>query len=498
MALESHLDRLMLFGGETDLSGTRSDESWTLVIPSIYYDTSTAVVPWSSYPSGSQKPLGHVSGLSADMYPGVAYGRGDDIYDMKQSGGSRWTSLSSDPHLAEWYPQMFVVPDVNGADSHIFEAGPRWDTWLLDPDTTAGHKWRQVDDSSQDTTRMFKGGTSVMYRVGKIMKVGSRDTEGGEATNRTSTIDLGANPSYNPAALTWHAESTMFYHRVNANVVLLPSGDVLITGGTDKIGNFSEAEEEEVDGGNFIFKPELWHPKAGSVEAHWETMAEDPYHMLRGYHSNAVLMPDGRVLVGSGNVSYPDDSLSSWTKVQVFSPPYLFNSSGDHAQRVKILATGGGNLSWGDTTTVVTDLLADSLVLIRGSSATHAFNSEQRFVPLARRLNDRTVSEAGGTEHYYTIRIPSVADSVPPGDYLLFAVRNGYAPSIGRWVHINNVKPAYDVGDDVRPGRVAFTLDKTCTTVGLEWTHPGDDSLFGVNGHRNLPSCGHRKVPTLG
>jgi hypothetical protein len=497
MALESRLDRLMLFGGETDTTGTRSDESWTLVVPSDYDYTSTATVPWSAYPAGGQKPLGHVSGLSADMYPGVSFSRNDDIYDMKQSGGSRWTSLSSDPHLAEWYPQMFVVPDVNGGHSHIFEAGPRMDSWLLDPDTTSGNKWRQVD-SSVDSSTQFIGGTSLMYRVGKIMKVGSRDTEGGEATNRTSTIDLGTNPSHNPGSLMWQAESTMFYHRVNANLVLLPSGDALITGGTDQIGNFSEAEEEEVDGGNFIYNPELWHPKTGSAEARWDTLARDPYRMKRGYHSNAVLMPDGRVLVGSGNVGYDKDPDSSWDKVQVFSPPYLFNSSGGFAKRIKILGIGTGNLSWGDITTVVTDSLADSLVLIRAGSATHAFNAEQRFVPLTRCRADQTVSEAGGTDHYYTIRIPSVADSVPPGDYMLFAVRSGYAPSIGRWVHINNVKPAYDVGDDVRPGRVAFTLDKTCTTVGLEWTHPGDDSLFGVNGHRNLPSCGHRKVPTLG
>jgi large repetitive protein len=269
---------------------------------------------------------------------------------------------------------------------------------------------------------------------------------------------------------------------VNANVTLLPTGDALITGGTDLIGNATEADGEEVDAGNFVFKPELWHPKSGSTDAYWETLAEDPYHMLRGYHSNAVLMPDGRVLVGSGNVGYAQDPQESWYKVQVFSPPYLFNSSGGPATRIKILGMGTGNLTWGEATPVVTDLLADSLVLIRASSATHAFNAEQRFVPLRRYRDGQTVSEAGGTVYYYTIQIPAIADSVPPGDYLLFAMKNGYAPSIGRWLHINSVKPPYDVGDDVRPGHLVLAIDHTCESNVLNWTHPGDDSLFGASG----------------
>lgn len=38
-------------------------------------------------------------------------------------------------------------------------------------------------------------------------------------------------------------------------------------------------------------KPELYHPETGE----WEILEEDEEHVVRNYHSVALLMPDGRV-----------------------------------------------------------------------------------------------------------------------------------------------------------------------------------------------------------
>ncbi len=491
MALETHFDRVMMFGGETDLlsTPTRSDEAWSLLLPDEYYYGVTTPITWSSYPGGSQKPLGHIAGMSAEVWGNVVFTRVGDIYDPSQSTGSRWHAFTSAPHLADWYPTMFCVPDASApTHEHLFEASPRRDSWLFDVDATSNN-WQAIDPPAAHNDSHIVGGSAVMYRVSKVMKAGTRDTElpGSYATNKTATIDLGPAPSANASSLYWQQESPMTYPRVNLNLTLLPTGDVMATGGTTIVGNTYE-EQEVQDGGAFIYNPELWHPASSSTSpAHWDVMEEDPYHMKRGYHSNCLVLPDSRLLVGSGNVTSTNvidgDPDTSWHKVQVYSPPFLFSdAAGTPATRVRVLATSGGNLSLGDVMRVQTDLVVDSLVLIRGGSATHGYNSEQRFVPLARWKADSTTSEGGSTQHVYFLRIPAERDSVPPGDYMLFAVKSGYAPSIARWVHIAQTKPDYDIGDVIRPKRFSQHGDGSCYPAALGWTWPADDSLFAVSG----------------
>jgi hypothetical protein len=491
MTVETHFDRVMLFGGETDLTSSpaRSDEAWSLLVPDDYYYGVTTPIAWSAYPDGSQKPLGHIAGMSAEVWGNVVFTRVGDIYDPSQSVANRWHSFTNAPHLADWYPAMFCVPDASApTHEHLFEASPRRDSWLFDVDATSNN-WQAIDPPASQNDTHFVGGSAVMYRVSKVMKAGTRDTElpGSYATNKTATIDLGPSPSANASSLHWQQESAMTYPRVNLNLTLLPTGDVVATGGTTIVGNSYE-EQEVMDGGAFIYNPELWHPASSSTSpAHWDVMEEDPYHMKRGYHSNCLILPDSRLLIGSGNVTSTSsdggDPDTSWHKVQVFSPPFLFSdATGTPATRVRVLATSGGNLSLGDVMRVQTDLVVDSLVLIRGGSATHGLNSEQRFVPLARWKADSTTSDGGSTQHVYFMRIPAERDSVPPGDYMLFAVKSGYAPSIARWIHVAPTKPTYDIGDVIRPKRFAPHMTDFCYPAAVSWTWPMDDSLFAISG----------------
>ena len=83
------------------------------------------------------------------------------------------------------------------------------------------------------------------------------------------------------------------------NVTLLPDGKVFATGGSSAPGFNDES--------GAVYSAEMWDPSTGL----WTPMAS--FEVYRGYHSTALLLPDGRVL-SSGGDGEPN--------AEVYSPPY--------------------------------------------------------------------------------------------------------------------------------------------------------------------------------
>ena len=92
--------------------------------------------------------------------------------------------------------------------------------------------------------------------------------------------------------------------RRQLNATMLPDGTVLVTGGSSGAG-FNNAAAP-------VFTAERWDPAQNSFT---ELASATRY---RGYHSMALLLPDGRVL-SSGGDNQPN--------AEVFSPPYLFKGA---------------------------------------------------------------------------------------------------------------------------------------------------------------------------
>ena len=129
--------------------------------------------------------------------------------------------------------------------------------------------------------------------------------------------------------------------------VLLPTGEAIAFSGSDR-------DEVALPGTEFPIKQaELWDPKTGD----WTPVAEA--HRPRTYHNTAVLLPDGRVLIGGhapittlylkhitlpGGFS-PNERDPSF---ELYSPPYLFR--GTRPKIVSAPATPG----YGQTMDVVT------------------------------------------------------------------------------------------------------------------------------------------------
>src|SRR5262249_56242541 len=140
---------------------------------------------------------------------------------------------------------------------------------------------------------------------------------GPEKTGKTGTgADRGTAGNAAPTAFAidmtqtspaWRQVASMNFPRAFQNSTVLPDGNVLVTGGG------STLDGHDITRGSKT--AELWSP-AGET---WTSLSSDT--IARLYHSTALLLPDGRVLIpGSGHDSAP----VAQTPPPLFSPPHPF------------------------------------------------------------------------------------------------------------------------------------------------------------------------------
>ena len=297
--------------------------------------------------------------------------------------GTHWRQLTTAKLALEWYPRLFVAPD-----GRIFNAGEEQPSRWLDVSGTG--RWT---DGPRRNFGPWRGyGSAVMYLPGKILYVGGGDP----ATNTAEIIDLNqSNPS-------WVYTGSMAYARRQINATLLPTGDVLVTGGTGAPG-FNNAA-------GAVHAAELWSPTTGT----WTTLASNA--VIRMYHSTSLLLPDGRVLhTGSGDGANAPRELS----YELYSPPYLFRGA-----RPSLTGFTPTVVGYGQTVRVDTPDGASitKVTFIRTGSVTHAMDQAARLVPLA------FVAVSGGI----SVTLPASRTTAPPGPYMLFLVNGNGVPSVGR------------------------------------------------------------------
>ena len=197
----------------------------------------------------------------------------------------------------------------------------------------------------------------------------------------------------------------MAYPRAFHNLTLLPDGSVLAIGGG--------ATRDGVNYANSVLAAEMWSP----VTKNWSTLSAEQNGRL--YHSTAVLLLDGRVLVaGSGRVG-PSPQFNA----EIFSPPYLFKGPQPTVSSTPADATYGSTFFVGTPSPSA----VASVTLLRISAATHAFNMDQRFLRLS-------FSQAAGGVN---VQAPANANLAPPGYYVLYILNSAGVPSSGQVIQIH-------------------------------------------------------------
>jgi galactose oxidase len=296
------------------------------------------------------------------------------------------------------YPRMHVAPD-----GRVFMAGSNAMTYLLD--TAGTGTWTPLA-ARRNGERQY--GSTVMYEPGKVISIGGGNDAGSDLpTAECEVIDL-ADPTP-----FWRPTAPMRFRRRQLNATLLPDGTVLVTGGTAGPGF------NDVSPGKPVHAAELWDPATGA----WTTLAAEAVD--RCYHATAVLLPDATVLsAGSGEFmigATENGPADTHRDAQVFHPPYLFRGP-----RPAITAAPE-ELTPGDSFPVeVSGPPVAKAALVRAGSVTHAFDENQRYIPLS-------FTTAGTT---LTATLPDRPGVCIPGHYMLFVLSAEGVPSVARMVRI--------------------------------------------------------------
>ncbi|HEX6106025.1 MAG TPA: galactose oxidase-like domain-containing protein [Gemmatimonadales bacterium] len=302
--------------------------------------------------------------------------------------GSGWRRLTTAKLRLPYYPRMWVAP--NGK---VFYAGEQRVTRYLS--TSGTGDWDTVGFRKFGDRNY---GSAVMYQPGKILYAG-----GGRTTKTAEIIDL------NKASPAWQYTGSMAFPRRHHNATVLPTGEVLVTGGT-RGTTFNEVSLA-------IRVAEIWNPATGA----WTQLASNAVN--RTYHSVSLLMPDGRVLhAGSGDAINFDGPAPDEKNAEYFSPPYLFQGA---RPTITSAPTGAG---YGQIFTVGTPdpSAIDKVSLIGLGSVTHAMDQGQRFLWL-------TFSRTSGGVR---VTAPAGRNIAPPGWYMLFLLNGSGVPSVARMIRI--------------------------------------------------------------
>jgi hypothetical protein len=238
----------------------------------------------------------------------------------------------------------------------------------------------------------------AMFAPGRILRVGGGGSDTA-ATRNAITIDInGALPKIAstarvPVGLHW------------ATATLAADGKVVVTGGS--------AGKNKLSGVNNAAL--IWSPASGQ----WTTGAATGSGKARLYHSTALLLPDGSILVAGGGAPGPQTNLNA----EIFYPPYLFDSSGSPAVRPVIL-TFTTSIKVGQKLRLGVGNALDiaRVTLVKTGSVTHSVNMDQRFLELP-------FTRSGNT---LVASIPGSAAVAPPGYYLAFVIDRQGVPSVGK------------------------------------------------------------------
>ncbi|GAA0184546.1 hypothetical protein LIER_31834 [Lithospermum erythrorhizon] len=220
--------------------------------------------------------------------------------------------------------------------------------------------------------------------------------------------------------------------RVMPDILLLPTGHVIILNGAGRgTGGWTDAIDP-------ILKPILYRPEEPHPIKRFTIC--NPTGTARMYHSSAILLPDGSILVGGSNpninynftgVRYPTD-----LSLEKFFPPYMAPMYSYLRPSIMSIQPSRNNIiCYGQSLSITLGMGFDlgnprfMVTMIAPSFTTHSFAMNQRLLV----LDIVHVQWLSPFARKVTVSAPSTVNIAPPGYYMIFVVHQG-VPSHAVWI----------------------------------------------------------------
>ncbi|RPE33829.1 galactose oxidase early set domain-containing protein [Kitasatospora cineracea] len=149
----------------------------------------------------------------------------------------------------------------------------------------------------------------------------------------------------------------------------------------------------------------------------------------RGYHSNAVVLPDGRIMVTGDELQQiannPDIKSGNNGTIEIYEPPYPHQGG----KRPDIRTVPTQPVGYGKKFRVNTDSpdQAARAVLLAPVTSTHSVDTSQRRLEL----------KLAGAGSQLLLDSPASAADAPPGWYMLFLLNDAGVPSVAKWIQLS-------------------------------------------------------------
>ncbi|MFI9762113.1 galactose oxidase-like domain-containing protein [Streptomyces sp. NPDC051963] len=242
----------------------------------------------------------------------------------------------------------------------------------------------------------------------KIMLLGGGGVgESKKSTPRTAVVDLKKdNPVFEDGPDL--PQGTRYL-----NSVIMPDDTVFTSNGSEDYRGRSASN---------ILKAQFYDPKGNVFREAASPMVG------RNYHSEALLLPDGRVATFGSDPLFDDQQNTKLghfeQRMEIFTPPTLHKNGKNRP----VLGDGPRRLD-GDRRATFTTAHPERITtarLMRPSAVTHTTDVEQRSIALGLTKKGNSV----------TVDIPNDPTLVPPGWYMLFVTDAQGTSSEAKWIQV--------------------------------------------------------------
>ena len=247
-------------------------------------------------------------------------------------------------------------------------------------------------------------------------------------------------------------DDNMIQGRTMGQFIILPDGTLLVVnGGKNGTAGYAQATGQTPNYGDMpygmslaagpIGQPAIYNPNA-PAGSRWSNTGLSSSNIARLYHSSAILLPDGSVMIAGSNPNVDVNTSTVYPtqyKAEYFYPPYFSAPIRPQPRGIPNTLSYGGQFF--DITIPASsysgaaDAAADNttVVLSRGGFTTHAMNMGQRYL----QLNNTYTVNNDSSITLHVAQVPPNPALLTPGPALLWVVVHG-VPSNGTMVQVGN------------------------------------------------------------